>query len=306
MGRIKTKEYVKKKVKIKIGLILLCIFLIPIFLVSCMSTILLILGGADEIEAMKEMDIPYRFLRKAYKESKKNNLKFSKVLTYAASEACLNEDNYTNEVLDIAIDRAKKRSDMTRFEKDLYDIYRKIYDDLEVGPIPEKKVYYKWDKKLKEWKIHYKEYFNYSSYNDFGAERTYGGYRRHEGNDLIADLGTPIVSITDGVVTAKGWNEYGGERVGITTKKDTYFYYAHLDRYENGIEIGKHVSAGDIIGYVGDTGYGPPGTRGKLISHLHLQIGFKLGLTKERTWFCPYNIVKFLDEYRITFREKKD
>ena len=171
-------------------------------------------------------------------------------------------------------------------------------------PIPEKKEIYRWDEKKEKWKRQDVEKYSYTSVDDFGDDRTYGGDRKHEGNDLIADMGTPIVSITDGEITRLGWNEYGGQRIGITSSKGAYFYYAHMDSYADGMVEGKSVKAGDVIGYIGDTGYGPPGTKGKFIPHLHIQIGFKVGASKNYSWFNPYDIVKFLDDYRVTLTEK--
>ena len=67
------------------------------------------------------------------------------------------------------------------------------------------------------------------------GERTYGGKRGHEGCDLMASKDIPglypVVSMTDGVVSARGWLEKGGYRIGITAPSGAYFYYAHLDSY---------------------------------------------------------------------------
>ena len=65
----------------------------------------------------------------------------------------------------------------------------------------------------------------------------------------------PVVSMTDGVVTEKGWLEKGGWRIGITAPTGAYFYYAHLDSYAE-LEKGDPVKAGDLLGYMGDSGYG--------------------------------------------------
>ena len=64
----------------------------------------------------------------------------------------------------------------------------------------------------------------------------------------------PVVSMTDGTVRSKGWLELGGWRLGIETEQGAYFYYAHLDSYAQ-IEEGDAVKAGDLLGYMGDTGY---------------------------------------------------
>ena len=81
--------------------------------------------------------------------------------------------------------------------------------------------------------------------------------------------------MTDGVVTEKGWLEKGGWRIGITAPTGAYFYYAHLDSYAE-LEKGDPVKAGDLLGYMGDSGYGEEGTTGVSV-HLHLGIYLKEG-----------------------------
>ena len=77
--------------------------------------------------------------------------------------------------------------------------------------------------------------------------------------------------MTDGTVTNLGWLEKGGYRIGITSESGTYYYYAHLDSYA-GISEGEQVIAGELLGYMGDSGYGPEGTTGQFVVHLHLGI----------------------------------
>jgi peptidoglycan LD-endopeptidase LytH len=100
--------------------------------------------------------------------------------------------------------------------------------------------------------------------NSWGNAR--GEDRRHEGIDIFAPKGTPVVSTTRGIVTRVGTNRLGGRVVMVLGPGLESHYYAHLDRYGE-IEVGDLVSPGDIIGYVGDTGNargGPP--------HLHYGI----------------------------------
>ena len=120
----------------------------------------------------------------------------------------------------------------------------------------------------------------FSSYEDtWGAPRTQGG---HEGTDLMTPSGVPEYAITDGTVVpvagsdADGWNSLGGHAVMVRAdysigpvKAGDLFYYAHLER-ESPLQIGTRVSAGQVVGYAGDTGQGPPGTSGLFPPHLHL------------------------------------
>ncbi|SDJ62846.1 M23 family metallopeptidase [Salimicrobium halophilum] len=110
---------------------------------------------------------------------------------------------------------------------------------------------------------------NYSYNNTWGDGRGYGGARIHEGTDIFADYSTPVYATTYGVVEMKGWNKYGGWRIGIRDPYNTYHYFAHLSGYPEDLEIGSIVEPGQQIGSVGSTGYGPKGTSGKFPPHLH-------------------------------------
>jgi murein DD-endopeptidase MepM/ murein hydrolase activator NlpD len=123
--------------------------------------------------------------------------------------------------------------------------------------------------------------FPYSDYDDFGVSREYGYRRRHLGHDMMAAVGTPVIAVEGGVVENLGWNQYGGWRIGIRSADGLrYHYYAHLrkDRpFAQGLAVGKTVEAGDVIGYVGRTGYSAKeNVNGIEQSHLHygLQIIF--------------------------------
>ena len=109
----------------------------------------------------------------------------------------------------------------------------------------------------------------YSYKSTWGANRGWGGRRSHQGTDLFANYGTPIHSTSYGVVEVKGWNEFGGWRIGIRDIYNTYHYYAHLGSYNNDLAVGDIVEPGTIVGYVGSSGYGKEGTSGKFPPHLH-------------------------------------
>lgn len=111
--------------------------------------------------------------------------------------------------------------------------------------------------------------YNYSYRNTWGDRRGYGGLRIHEGTDIFAGYGTPIHATTYGVVELMGWNRFGGWRIGIRDIYNIYHYYAHLSGFDEDLKIGQIVKPGDILGTVGSTGYGPPGTAGKFPPHLH-------------------------------------
>ena len=107
----------------------------------------------------------------------------------------------------------------------------------------------------------------------YGYEQGFGdgrGERLHEGVDIITPKGTPVRSVCNGVVTNKGWLTLGGYRIGVMDAFGVYHYYAHLSAYADvGVGVGDPVSAGQILGYVGSTGYGPEGTDDQMVPHLH-------------------------------------
>lgn len=113
---------------------------------------------------------------------------------------------------------------------------------------------------------------NHSYADTWGAPRSFGGDRQHEGTDIFALFGTPLVAVTDGWLEKVGWNTYGGWRIGLRGEDGLYYYYAHLSAYAAGIYQGKWVNQGEVLGYVGDSGYGPPGTTGRFAPHLHFGI----------------------------------
>ena len=132
--------------------------------------------------------------------------------------------------------------------------------------------------------------YNYSYNNTWGHRRGFGGNRIHEGTDIFADFGTPVKASTYGVVELKGWNVYGGWRIGVRDIHNIYHYYAHLHQYDKELKIGDVVQPGETIGTVGSTGYGPPGTSGKFPPHLHY--GMYRDNGKVEWSFDPYPYLK--------------
>lgn len=110
---------------------------------------------------------------------------------------------------------------------------------------------------------------NYSYRNTWGDARGWGGRRIHEGTDIFAGYGVNVYSTCYGIVEMKGWNKYGGWRIGIRDVNNTYHYFAHLNGFANDLNLGDIVKPGQLIGSVGASGYGPPGTSGKFPPHLH-------------------------------------
>jgi murein DD-endopeptidase MepM/ murein hydrolase activator NlpD len=81
-----------------------------------------------------------------------------------------------------------------------------------------------------------------------------GTSRRHEGQDIFAPRGTPILSATRGIIYDIGENNLGGQTVSVIGSGGRIYYYAHLDAYARGIEVGDQVTTRTVLGYVGTTG----------------------------------------------------
>lgn len=130
----------------------------------------------------------------------------------------------------------------------------------------------------------------YSYRSTWGAARSYGGYRIHEGTDIFAGYGVPVRSTCYGVIEVRGWNRFGGWRVGIRDLNNVYHYYAHMSGFNKELDQGDVVKPADIIGWVGSSGYGKPGTQGKFTPHLHYGLYRDFGLSE---WsFDPYPYLK--------------
>lgn len=167
----------------------------------------------------------------------------------------------------------------------------------------------------KRWEVHYglkvflpiAKGFGFSHYDDFGDGRTYGFRRKHLGNDLLGGIGTPVVAVETGVVEAMGWNRYGGWRIGIRSMdRQRYYYYAHLrkDRpFAEGLKEGQVVQAGDVIGYLGMTGYSYKENVNN-IKTPHLHFGLQLIFDESQKdgvnqiWVDVYSIVELLKRNR--------
>ncbi|SHI16183.1 Peptidase family M23 [Sporobacter termitidis DSM 10068] len=154
--------------------------------------------------------------------------------------------------------------------------------------------------------------YPYNHYDDFGNQRSYGFSRPHLGNDLMGQVGTPIVAVEGGTVEALGWNQYGGWRIGIRsfdTKR--YYYYAHLRKdhpYRKDLAVGSVVKSGDVIGYLGRTGY----SRKENVNNIktsHLHFGMQLVFDESQKecnneiWIDVYEIVRLLDNKRCEVKK---
>ncbi len=157
--------------------------------------------------------------------------------------------------------------------------------------------------------------YGYSHCDDFGVARSFGFRRKHLGNDLMSGLGTPIVAVEGGVVEAMGWNRYGGWRIGIRSfDSKRYYYYAHLQKdkpFAPGLEEGDIVQAGDLIGFMGRTGYSDRENVNN-IETVHLHFGLELVFDESQKecnseiWIDVYDIVRLLSTHRSSLQKTPD
>lgn len=145
--------------------------------------------------------------------------------------------------------------------------------------------------------------FDYTHYDDFGAGRSFGYKRKHLGHDMMGQIGTPIVAIESGRVEALGWNQYGGWRIGIRSLDGRrYYYYAHLRQnypYAEHLEEGALVTAGDVIGYMGHTGYSATENVNNIeVTHLHWGLELVFDEAQKESdneiWIDVYPLTRFL------------
>ena len=157
--------------------------------------------------------------------------------------------------------------------------------------------------------------YGYSHCSDFGVGRSFGFKRKHLGNDLMGSLGTPIVAVEGGVVEALGWNRYGGWRVGIRSfDSRRYYYYAHLQKdhpFAEDLKVGDIVQAGDLIGFMGRTGYSDKENVNN-IETVHLHFGMELVFDESQKecnseiWINVYDIVRLLANHRSSVVKTAD
>lgn len=154
--------------------------------------------------------------------------------------------------------------------------------------------------------------YGYSHCADFGVSRSFGFQRKHLGNDLMGGLGTPIVAVEGGVIEAMGWNRYGGWRIGIRSfDSKRYYYYAHLQKdrpFAEGLQVGDTVQAGDLIGFMGRTGYSDEENVNN-IETVHLHFGMELVFDESQKecnseiWIDVYDIVRLLSSHRSSMKK---
>jgi len=109
----------------------------------------------------------------------------------------------------------------------------------------------------------------YSFIDSWGYPRMVGTEYQHghQGVDVMAPFGTPLYAVERGIITRVGTDVLGGTKLWLKGQSGTYYYYAHLQSYAEGMVEGALVNAGDVVGTVGDSGNAQGGA-----PHLHFQV----------------------------------
>ena len=246
-------------------------------------------------------------------------LDWVELLAYLATKYGGNFEKYKSKDMDELVSKLNEGQKMEELTEKMkyYNYYHEAYNAILGNFVGEYEIQVKdsdsnggekWEKKygLKVFSPIARGY-SFSHYDDFGSGRTYGYARKHLGNDLMGSIGTPIMAVESGIVEVMGWNMYGGWRIGIRSfDQKRYYYYAHLrkDRpFHSDMYEGKIVKAGDVIGYLGMTGYS---TRENVnnITTPHLHFGMQIIFDESQKecvnelWINVYEIVNLLQKNR--------
>lgn len=293
----------------------------------CVLTFLIIFGALGFYERTSsvtgekfirwvDFKVSYEALEAAYtydveSYGSENHLDWIELLAYLAVQYGGEFNQYKDADMAAAVKKIQTEG-IEKLRKDMkyYDYYLEAYRAVIGGMVGE----YEIETDTKEWKKMYglkvfspiAKGFYYTHYDDFGAARSYGYKRTHLGHDMTGQLGTPIIAIETGKVSALGWNQFGGWRIGIDSLDGKrYYYYAHLRQnrpYAMNLREGDIVQAGEVIGYMGRTGYSTEENVNNIkVCHLHLgmQLIFDESQREgsDEIWIDLYGLVRFLSKH---------
>lgn len=270
-----------------------------------------------------DFNVPCQALKKAISldilsKEKEVKLNFIELLAYLAAQNGNKFGAYKDAQLDALAEKLNSGITMEELTANskYYDYYLECYTAILSGFVGDFEIEVpNEDGSGKHWEKRYgikvfspiAKNFPYSHYDDFGTKRSYGFSRLHLGNDLIGQVGTPIIAVEGGTIEAMGWNQYGGWRIGIRSfDSKRYYYYAHLRKnfpFRKDLTVGSVVKSGDVIGYLGRTGYSIKENVNNIkVSHLHfgMQLVFDESQKEcdNEIWINVYELVRLLDTKR--------
>ncbi len=275
-----------------------------------------------------DFDVSYEALCTAYDWAVKTHdtehpVDFVGILAYTAAKTGGKFDTQSLKILkNAAVEIAAGECDMEELTEDMkyYSYYREAYGAVLDGMVGEyEEEYVGEDGEIRSRTVYglkaffpLAKGFDYTHYDDFGAGRSYGYKRKHLGHDMMGQIGTPIISVESGYVEAMGWNQYGGWRIGIRSLDGKrYYYYAHLRQnypYAEGLEEGDLVTAGDVIGYMGHTGYSTKENVNNIeVTHLHWGMELIFDESQKESdneiWIDLYALTRFLSKHTQEVRK---
>lgn len=279
----------------------------------------------DDYIKWVEFNVSYEALDKAYQYDvdtygKEPHLDWIELLSYLGAKYGGDFTRYKAGDMDaLAKQLSQDGADIEALTKDMqyYAYYHEAYESVLGGMVGTFKIQGEDGKYTDTYGL--KAYhpiakgFPYGDYDDFGVSRTYGYKRNHLGHDMMGQVGTPVVAVESGYVMELGWNQYGGWRIGVSSFDDRrYYYYAHLRQdfpFAKSLKEGSVVQAGDVIGYMGRTGYSTKENVNNIDTY-HLHFGLQLIFDESQRegnheiWIDPYPLVRFL--YRNQSTAKRD
>lgn len=281
-------------------------------------------SSAEEKEYIKWVDfsVSYEALCSAYAwdvetYDTKQPVHWIELLAYTAARTGGEFNGKALKLLEETAEKlAKGEESIEALTEDMkyYPYYKEAYEAVLGGLVGEYQEETEDESGKKEFRTKYglKAYFplargfDYSHYDDFGAGRSYGYQRKHLGHDMMGLTGTPIMAIESGTVEALGWNQYGGWRIGIRSfDRKRYYYYAHLRQnypFAEHLEEGSIVTAGDVIGYMGHTGYSTKENVNNIeVTHLHWGLELIFDESQKESnheiWIDVYPLTRFLSRH---------
>lgn len=306
------------------------IIIFTVFVILGLGSLLFINKGNFSVKAEEnknfikyaEFNPTCEALDKAMREDIKSHnedikINWSEVLAYLGAKYGGNFKKYKEKDMNEVISKLKSGTSMEEITKGMknYNYYNNVYGTVLKGFLGNYKVQRKSKKEGEEngWEEIYglkafspiAKTFPYCHYSDFGASRSYGFSRPHLGHDMMSAVGTPVIAVESGTVEIMGWNQYGGWRVGIRSfDRKRYYYYAHLRQnrpFHVDLKEGGTVKAGDVIGYVGRTGYSSKENVNN-INQSHLHWGMQLVFDESQKecdneiWIDIYALTKLLEK----------
>ena len=268
---------------------------LPVLIFLCTLTAVLLMGTLRENSKLSRLD-QHTITDTAFRRQQINDTVIRYLRTLKREERgkavglyLLEKDSQAKAAQYFSVDHLN-RSEQFWKKRPAWNTYKEtcdaLWNDVIYFPIPQ-------STKHEEYVVTYVD--------SWMCERTFGGKRGHEGCDLIASKDRPglypVVSMTDGTIVSKGWLTKGGYRIGVQAPSGAYFYYAHLDSYSD-IQKGDEVLAGDILGFMGNSGYGVKGTKGMFATHLHL--GIYLYPENQEISYNPYWILRMIEEKKLS------